>query len=48
MLDKIDSPEALRLLSKEQLPEACDALRTCLLETVADTGGHFAAVRKKF
>ncbi len=43
MLDKIDSPEALRLLSKEQLPEACDALRTCLLETVADTGGHFAA-----
>lgn len=43
MLNQINSPEALRLLNKEQLPKACDALRACLLETVADTGGHFAA-----
>ena len=43
MLDQINSPEELRLIDREELPKACDALRNCLLETVADTGGHFAA-----
>ncbi|MCK5919063.1 MAG: 1-deoxy-D-xylulose-5-phosphate synthase [Cocleimonas sp.] len=43
MLDQINSPEDLRSLEREQLPEACTALRNCLLETVANTGGHFAA-----
>ena len=43
MLNQINSPEKLRSLNPAQLPEACSALRHCLLETVADTGGHFAA-----
>ena len=43
MLDQINSPEDLRKLSKEELPAACDALRTLLLESVAQIGGHFSA-----
>jgi 1-deoxy-D-xylulose-5-phosphate synthase len=43
MLDQINSPQALRALDREQLPEACDDLRQYLLETGAETGGHFAA-----
>ena len=43
MLDQINSPEDLRSLEREQLPEACAALRDCLLKTIANTGGHFAA-----
>ncbi|HIO93159.1 MAG TPA: 1-deoxy-D-xylulose-5-phosphate synthase [Leucothrix mucor] len=43
MLKQINSPEDLRTLKKEELPAACDALRSLLLESVAETGGHFAA-----
>lgn len=43
MLKQINSPEDLRRLNREQLPEACDALRKLLLETVSGCGGHFAA-----
>jgi 1-deoxy-D-xylulose-5-phosphate synthase len=43
MLDQINSPEDLRSLDIEQLPEACDVLRQYLLETVSNMGGHFAA-----
>jgi 1-deoxy-D-xylulose-5-phosphate synthase len=43
MLDQINSPEDLRSLEREQLPEACAALRDCLLKTISNTGGHFAA-----
>ncbi len=43
MLNQINSPEKLRSIKQAQLPEACTALRDCLLETVADIGGHFAA-----
>ena len=43
MLNQINSPEDLRKLSKDELPAACDALRTLLLDSVAETGGHFAA-----
>jgi len=43
MLDQINSPEDLRSLEIEQLPEACDSLRQYLLETVSNMGGHFAA-----
>ena len=43
MLDQINSPEDLRKLSLDELPAVCDALRTLLLESVSQTGGHFAA-----
>jgi 1-deoxy-D-xylulose-5-phosphate synthase len=43
MLDQINSPEDLRSLEIEQLPEACASLRQYLLETVSNMGGHFAA-----
>ena len=43
MLKQINSPQDLRTLDREQLPAACDALRKLLLETVSDSGGHFAA-----
>jgi 1-deoxy-D-xylulose-5-phosphate synthase len=43
MLDQINSPKDLRSLERKQLPKVCNALRHYLLETVANTGGHFAA-----
>ncbi len=43
LLDKIDSPADLRRLDLEQLPQLCNELRACLLETVAQTGGHLAS-----
>ncbi|MCK5896345.1 MAG: 1-deoxy-D-xylulose-5-phosphate synthase [Cocleimonas sp.] len=43
MLNKINSPEDLRVLNTEALPAVCDSLRDYLLETGSDTGGHFAA-----
>ncbi|MBS9777364.1 MAG: 1-deoxy-D-xylulose-5-phosphate synthase [Gammaproteobacteria bacterium] len=43
LLDHINTPAELRQLSPEQLPQVCDELRNCLLETVAQTGGHLAS-----
>lgn len=42
-LDKIDSPENLKELSKEKLPILCNELRQFLIESVSRTGGHLAS-----
>ncbi len=43
MLDRIDSPEQLRLLAEEQLHQLAYELRAYLLYSVGQTGGHFGA-----
>lgn len=43
LLDKIDVPADLRLLSEEQLPELAKELRQYLLESLNISGGHFGA-----
>ena len=43
LLDKINSPVDLRQLEKTELPQLCDELRQCLLETISQTGGHLAS-----
>ena len=39
----INSPEDLRLLNKDQLPQLCQELRGYLLESVSQTSGHLAS-----
>lgn len=43
LLSEINSPEDLRLLSKEQLQTVVDELRAYLLESVSQTSGHLAS-----
>lgn len=43
LLSTIDSPADLRRLSRAQLPQLADELRTFLLESVARTGGHLSS-----
>ncbi|HHE3617685.1 TPA: 1-deoxy-D-xylulose-5-phosphate synthase [Pasteurella multocida] len=43
LLSLINSPEDLRLLSKEQLPQICQELRAYLLESVSQSSGHLAS-----
>ena len=43
LLDLIDSPQDLRHLDKKQLPQVAAELREFLLESVGQTGGHFAS-----
>ncbi|WP_107855572.1 1-deoxy-D-xylulose-5-phosphate synthase [Neisseria weaveri] len=43
LLDTIDLPEDLRLLDKKQLPQVAAELRSFLLDSVGQTGGHFAS-----
>ena len=43
LLSLINSPEDLRLLNKEQLPQLCQELRDYLLESVSQTSGHLAS-----
>jgi 1-deoxy-D-xylulose-5-phosphate synthase len=43
LLPRIDSPQALRALSRTQLQPLADELRTYLLESVAKTGGHLSS-----
>jgi len=42
-LCKIDSPQDLRLLARDQLQAANDELREFLINSIAHCGGHFAA-----
>ncbi|KJG08700.1 1-deoxy-D-xylulose-5-phosphate synthase [Photobacterium kishitanii] len=39
----VNTPDELRLLPAESLPQVCDELRTYLLKTVSQTSGHFAS-----
>ena len=43
LLSLINSPDDLRLLEKEQLPQVCQELRSYLLETVSQSSGHLAS-----
>ncbi|MDD0825724.1 1-deoxy-D-xylulose-5-phosphate synthase [Mannheimia cairinae] len=43
LLSEINSPEDLRLLSKEQLQTVVDELRAYLLESVSQSSGHLAS-----
>lgn len=43
LLDRIDTPAALRHLSEHELETLADELRHYLLYTVGQTGGHFGA-----
>ena len=43
ILDKIDSPEDLRLLNRDELAMLAAELRTFLVESVSQTGGHLAS-----
>ena len=43
LLDSIQSPADVRLLSTSQLPVLANELRSFLIETVGKTGGHFSS-----
>ena len=43
LLDTIDSPELLRALEEQQLPQVALELREYLLYCIGQTGGHFGA-----
>lgn len=43
LLDRIETPDQLRLLAPEDLPGLANELRAFLLWTVGQTGGHFGA-----
>ena len=43
LLSKINSPFDLRQLTENELPQVVDELRSFLLESVSQSGGHFAA-----
>jgi 1-deoxy-D-xylulose-5-phosphate synthase len=43
LLDSINSPQDLKLLERQQLPELAAELRAFLVDSVAKTGGHLAS-----
>lgn len=43
LLEKVDSPEDLKKLSREQLFQLCEELRQYIIDVVSVHGGHFAA-----
>ncbi len=43
LLSAISSPDDLRQLDEDQLPQLADELRLFLIESVASSGGHFGA-----
>ena len=43
LLERIDSPDDLRELDEEQLPELASELRAFLLQSLSKTGGHLAS-----
>lgn len=43
LLDNIDSPEALKKLTRDELNDLCTEIRDILLNTVTVTGGHLAS-----
>jgi 1-deoxy-D-xylulose-5-phosphate synthase len=42
LLDRVDSPEDLKKLEAKELPALCAEMRTFMLDTVLQTGGHLA------
>lgn len=43
LLSSIESPDDLRKLSVEQLPQVCDEIRRYLIRSLSETPGHFAS-----
>jgi len=43
LLSKIDSPEDLRKLLPEQLPQVCDELRQMIIDELSQNPGHFGS-----
>ena len=43
LLNKIDSPEDLRKLSQEHLPQVCSDIRNFLIQSLSSNPGHFAS-----
>ena len=43
IMENIHSPADVKALSKDQLPQLCQELRSFLIESVSQTGGHLAA-----
>ena len=43
ILDKIKTPEQLRLMDKARLPELCDEIRQTIIQTISKTGGHLGS-----
>jgi 1-deoxy-D-xylulose-5-phosphate synthase len=43
LLDNIDSPAQIRELNESQLPQLADDVRDFLINTISQSGGHFAA-----
>jgi 1-deoxy-D-xylulose-5-phosphate synthase len=43
LLDSINSPDQLRALDRKQLPELAEQLRTFLIDSVSQTGGHLSS-----
>ncbi len=43
LLDRIDSPEAVRRLPEKDLPRLCAEVRTETIASVSETGGHLGA-----
>ncbi|HRZ75992.1 MAG TPA: 1-deoxy-D-xylulose-5-phosphate synthase N-terminal domain-containing protein, partial [Bacteroidales bacterium] len=43
LLQRIDSPEDLRRLSREELPVLCRELRDHIIDVVSANGGHLGA-----
>src|SRR5262249_40807897 len=43
LLDSIDSPADVARLSREQLPQLCDEVRSRIIEVVSANGGHFGS-----
>ncbi|RLA00246.1 MAG: 1-deoxy-D-xylulose-5-phosphate synthase, partial [Gammaproteobacteria bacterium] len=42
-LSLIDSPDDLRKLDKSQLPQVAKEIRTLIVESVQQTGGHISS-----
>ena len=43
LLEKIDSPQALKALDAAKLPALCAEIREFLIENVSRTGGHLSS-----
>ena len=42
-LENINSPEDVKKIPTKELPELCQEIRRCIIETVTKTGGHLAS-----
>ena len=43
LLDSISSPQDLKKLAPGQLPQLCEEIRSFLIESVSQTGGHLSS-----